>query len=107
MTFIKPNKNSTFFSGIIAILAVALITSTVGMVALYNATVNVSHNIATAKAELDTIGTQSTNMNNRIVATLSGADLSKLAAQGGLVMESKPQYFPVNGNQKWPIASHF
>ena len=92
-------------NGIIAILAVALVAGTIGMVALYNATVNVNHNIAAAKAELDVIGTQSTDMNNRIVATLGGGDLSKLAADRGLVMESKPQYLPVN--QKWPIASHY
>jgi hypothetical protein len=105
MTFIKPNKNSAFLNGIIAVLAIALTTGTIGMVALYNATVNMSHNIATARAELDVIGTQSTDLNNKIVATLGGSGLAKIAADGGLIMELKPQYLPVN--QKWPIASHY
>ena len=83
---------------ILILLALALVAGTFGMVALYNATVNTDHNIAKAKAELDTIGAQATALNNTVVATLSGAALANLAAKEGLVSDSKPQYFTASPN---------
>lgn len=109
MTFIQPNKHSSFLNVVLGVLAVALVAGVLGMVALYNSTVNLSHNIAEAKQQLDAVGAATTELNNKVVATLGGAELAKLTAEINLVAESKPQYFPIaqTVGQKWPIASHY
>lgn len=108
MTFIQPKKNTGFWNLVLALLGVAVVAGIFGMVALYNATVNLNHNIASAKAELDAIGAKSTALNNRIVATLNGNGLTTIANHDGLVLEAKPQYFTLtqsNTSNKWAIAS--
>lgn len=87
----------------IAFLAVALAGSVFAMIWMYNATVNMTHNIADVKAELDAIGAQTIDMNNKIVEELSGDALQKVAAADGLVTEMKPQYFPLT---KTPITQN-
>lgn len=105
MTFLQPNKNKNILNRIIAALSVAIVLCVFGMVALYNATVNLNHNIAAAKAELDTVGAENTQLQNTAVRALSDAGLGTAVAQDGLVVEKSPQYFPVHG--PWPIASHY
>jgi hypothetical protein len=73
------------------------------MVALYNASVNLNHNIAIVKSKLEAIGAESISTNNKIITMLSGDELAKVAAERGLVAESKPRYLHVD--KKWPIAS--
>lgn len=105
MTFLQPNKNKSITDKILIGLAAALVAGVFGMVALYNATVSLNHSIATAKAELDAVGTQSTQLNDKIVRALSDAGLGTAVSRDGLVAEESPQYFPVH--QPWPIASHY
>lgn len=92
-------------SGIIAIFLIAIAAGVFGMVALYNATVNLTHNVAEAKTQLDAIGAATTKLNNQVLAATGAGDLTALAAKDGLVEDGKPQYFPVH--QSWPIASHY
>ncbi len=108
MTFIQPKKNSGLWNLMLTGLGVVVVMCIFGMVALYNATVNLNHNIASVKAELDAVDAKSTALNNQIIATLNGQGLSSLASRDGLVLESKPQYFPItqsNTSDKWGIAS--
>lgn len=95
---------------ILALFGIALAAEIFGIVALYNTTVNLSHNIADAKTQLDAVGAQNTALSNTIVAALGSDELAKIAAADGLVAESHPQYFPLaqanQTNAKWPIASH-
>ncbi len=94
---------------IMGALAPAVVFSIFGMVALYNAVVNLDHNIASAKAELDSIGAESTSLNREIISAMSSENIAAVAARDGLVVDSKPQYFPLARaaapNAKWPIAS--
>jgi len=84
---------------------VAVVAGVFGMVGLYNETVNLNHNIAAAKAELDTIGAQNTTLSNQVIATLgSGNALTAAIAANGLVADQKPQYFQQT-DPSWPIAS--
>lgn len=105
MTFLQPNKNKSIINRILAGLAVALVASVFGMIALYSQTVNLNHNIEAAKAALDAVGTQSTQFNNQVIKALSGNGLVAAATQGGLVADNNPEYFPVHG--PWPIASQY
>ncbi len=90
-------------NAILVVFGVVLAMEVFGMVVLYNATVNLDHGIATAKAQLDATGAANTNLNNTIIGLLGSDDAAALAAKDGLVQEQKPQY--VRANQQWPIAS--
>ena len=107
MTYLQPNKNKSIVDLVLAGLAVALVAGVLGMVALYNATVNLNYNITKAKAELNAVGVASTKLQNEVVQNLSVTDANAAAAADGLVADNNPQYFTESQPQSWPIASHF
>lgn len=89
---------------ILGVLAIAVTAGVFGMVALYNTTVNLNHNITEAKAELDAIGAENTTLSNRVFAALGSGDaLANAMAADGLVQDQKPQYFRVD--PQWHLAS--
>lgn len=96
MTFIKPNKNNALFRFLLALIVVGLVGGTFWLITLYNRTVNLDHEIATAKAQLDSIGAENAAINNRIVTILGNSDqLAAVATSDGLVVDAKPQYMNV------------
>ncbi|HEX4103922.1 MAG TPA: hypothetical protein VHZ04_00375 [Candidatus Paceibacterota bacterium] len=112
MTFIQPNKkfkfNASLVNLVLGVLVVGVAAGVFGMVAFYNSTVNLSHDIATAKAELDSIGAQNTTLNNEILAATTGAQFTNLAGPDGLVAVSNPQYFQESQDpqtKQWQLAS--
>jgi hypothetical protein len=107
MTFIQPNKkfNTSLLNLILGIMVFGVVAGVFGMVALYNSTVNISHNITAMKAELETIGTQNTTLNDQILAATTGAQFTDGAAADGLVAENNPQYFQEPQTTQWPLAS--
>jgi cell division protein FtsB len=104
MTFIQPNKPKSLITIVIAGLSLAAFTGTFWLVVAYNQTVNLSHNIAAAKAELDSIGAENTAVSNQLVASMSSDQAAVIAAHDGLVQENKPQYVTIK-NKQWPIVS--
>jgi hypothetical protein len=88
---------------VIALLVVALLGGTFWLVIAYNKTVDLSQDIVSIKAQLQTVGAENTSLNNQVLATLGGADFTSLAAADGLVQDKNPQYF--TSDQQWPIAS--
>src|ERR1700722_15680833 len=103
MTFIQPTKHINMVNAAIALLVVALLGGTFWLVIAYNKTVDLSHDIISEKAQLETIGAENTSLNNQVLATLGGANFTALAAADGLVEDKNPQYF--TSDQQWPIAS--
>lgn len=103
MTFLQPHKQKSILNALLVVVAVALVAEVFGMVALYNATVNIGENIAAVKIALDAVGAQNTSLNNKIIAALGSGEASAIAARDGLVQDEKPQY--ITANQQWPIAS--
>ena len=96
MTFIQPNKNNSLFRAFLIFIVIGLVGGTFWLIALYNSTVAMQHEIAAAKVQLDAIGAENTALNNQVVTTLGDTGrLSALAAEEGLVMNSKPQYLSV------------
>ncbi len=95
MTFIQPNKNSTFSRIFLTLIVLGLVGGTFWLITSYNRIVSFNHALAVAKADLDSIGAQNTALNNQIVVTLGNADqLSAIATSDGLVI-AKPQYVTV------------
>ncbi|HUC01981.1 MAG TPA: hypothetical protein VMA75_03685 [Candidatus Paceibacterota bacterium] len=103
MTFIQPTKHINTLNVAIALLVVALLGGTFWLVVAYNKTVDLSQDITSDKAQLQSIGAQNTALNNQVLDTLGGADFTSLAAADGLVEDKNPQYFTID--QQWPIAS--
>ena len=103
MTFIQPTKHINVLNAVIVLLVVALLGGTFWLVIAYNKTVDLSQDIVSIKAQLQTVGAQDTALNNKVLATLGGANFTSLATADGLVQDKNPQYFTVD--QQWPIAS--
>jgi hypothetical protein len=100
MTFIQPKK---YFDIQNLALAILVLVGTFWVVVGYNKTVDLSHDIVLAKAQLGSTGAQNTALNNDVVAVLGGGQIGAVAAADNLVQNNKPQYFSIN--QQWPIAS--
>ena len=103
MTFIQPKKYFNIQNFVIAALAVMVFVGTFFIIVEYNKTVDLNHNILSAKTELDTVGAANSLLNNDVIATLGGGQIGALAAADNLVENNKPQYFSIN--QQWPIDS--
>lgn len=103
MTFIQPNKNKSILNLIIGLLSVSLLTGVFFLVVFYNNTVNINHNIASAKAELDEIAAKNTNLNNMMMSLLGSDQLSLSAKTNNLIEDKNPQYLTIDS--QWPIAS--
>src|SRR6185369_15737829 len=104
MTFIQPTKHKNIFNLLLVALSIAVFGGTFWLVIAYNKTVNLSHDISAMKAKLDAIGAENTALQNTMIATLGGRNLSAVASAHSLVQEKSPQYFTLD--KKWPIASH-
>ncbi len=105
MTFIQPHKNKTILDIILTLTILAIGAGVFGMVALYNATVNISHNLDAARVELDAVGATNITLNNTVIAALGSDAVAAAAASHGLVADQKPEYLTVHDT--WSIASHF
>ncbi len=102
MTFLQPHKHTSIINAVLVVLAVALVGEVFGMVALYNMTVNLNQSVASAKTKLDSVGAETTNLNNIIIASLSSDQAAAVASQDGLVQDSRPQYVMITS--PWPTA---
>lgn len=104
MTFIQPTQHKNIWNILLVVLAIAVFSGTFWLVIAYNKVVNLSHDISSMKAQLDSIGAQNTARSNAMIATLSGNNLAHVAGAETLVQEKTPEYFQLD--KKWPIASH-
>jgi hypothetical protein len=104
MTFIQPTKHLNTLNLVIAVLVIALLGGTFWLVVAYNKTVDLSQDILSDKAKLQTVGAENTALNNQVLATLGGADFQSLATADGLVQDKNPEYF-TSDNSQWPLAS--
>jgi cell division protein FtsB len=96
MTFIRPNKTSVAFRIFLVLIIIGLAGGTFWLIALYNQTVALSHQISVAKTQLDTIGAENTSINNQIVTMLGDTgQLTAIATSDGLIVDSRPQYVTV------------
>lgn len=103
MTFIQPTKHINTVNAVIALLVVALLGGTFWLVVAYNKTVDLSQDIVSDTAQLQSVGAENTALNNQVLATLGGANFVSIAAADGLVEDKNPQYFTID--QQWPLAS--
>ena len=87
MTFIQPTKHLNILNAVIVLLVVALLGGTFWLVIAYNKTVDLSHDIISIKAQLESVGAQNTTLNNQVLATLGGANFTSLATADGLVQD--------------------
>src|SRR5271154_788128 len=95
MTFIHNAKQKSFLTRLIVLLMVALFTGTVGLIFLYNKTVDLDHEISQTKTQLEAVGASSTQLNAQVVAIIGSGALTSVANEDGLVIDNQPQYYSV------------
>ena len=98
MTFIQPKKHLNLLNVILGMLVITILGGTFWIVVAYNKTVDLSHDIVSLKAQLDTIGANNTALNNNIISTLGETQFQNLAAVDHLVTEKKPEYYQIESN---------
>ena len=105
MTYIQPNQRKSILNILFVGLVVVLLVNIFWLVTLYNNVVNLNHEVASVKAELDGVGAKNAALNDTIIGTLHNLQSSGFAAKAGLVPANHPQYFSLNQKPEWPIAS--
>lgn len=100
MTFIKSEKHSTL---LFIMLALPLILAILGLIVLYNQTVNLKHGITDLKTNVQQIGGDTAALKDRFFSIFDPQKVVSLAKAQGLVKEAKPSYLEVNS---WVLASH-
>lgn len=98
MTFIQPKKYINLLNIVIAMLVVVILSGTFWLVVAYNNTVDLSHDIVSIKTQIDTIGANTTALNNSIISTLGSTQFQTLAIQDNLVQDKNPQYYQIAQN---------
>ena len=104
MTFIHSQNHKSLATKLIIALMIALCTGTAGLIVLYNKIVDLNHALAADKAQLDSIGSASTELQNHIVALTGGGGIESMASADGLVLDRSPQYFPVSAFAPQAVA---
>ncbi len=109
MTYLQPSPHrSHILNFVIVALAAASLVGIFALVGLYNNIVDLNHNLAAAKSQLDAIGAKSTTLNQQVIADLGNVSTGNLAAQDGLIQDNQPAYFPLDHyfpTTQWPLAS--
>jgi hypothetical protein len=97
MTYIHSDiRNKSILNLVLTGLIFTALGGVFWLVALYNNVVNLNHNIAAAKSQLDSIGAQTTALNSQVTAALGNVTSGAVATADGLVQDNRPQYFPVS-----------
>ncbi len=99
MTFVRSEKN---YKLIFIMLALTLALAMVGLILLYNRTVNLKHGIADMKSDIQGVGAETASLKERFFAIFDPQKVEELAKAQGLVKEKKPTYLEVN---PWVLAS--
>lgn len=100
MTFIKSEKHNTL---LFIMLGLPLILAMLGLIMLYNQTVNLKHGITDLKADIQQVEADTATLKERFFAIFDPQKVVSLAKAQGLVKEAKPSYLEVNS---WVLASH-
>ncbi len=79
--------------------------SAIWLVVLYNRMVNVTHGMENARAEIKTLQTQNSELQERIFTLFDNRNLLKLAEEKSLIKDRNPQYFEVD--RQWSLASQY
>lgn len=79
-------------------LVVAILGGTFWLVVAYNKTVDLSQDIVSIKSQINTIGANTTSLNNNIISTLGETNFQSIALQDGLVEDKNPQYYQIDEN---------
>lgn len=104
MTSIQPNKEKTLSVKIIALLGVTLLFGVIFLIALYNQTVNLEHEIKAARDEVQNIQAENAEYKDKIFNLLSAKNIESIAAERQLVKEKEPEYIQAH---RWAVVSQY
>ena len=84
-------------------LAFLLVSAIVGLIMLYNQSVNLKHSITDLKSDIQKVATETASLNDKVFSIFDPQKVDALAKGQGLVRETRPNYLQVNS---WVLASH-
>ena len=91
MTIIQPNKHKDI-KRLSILLGILLVGALSMWVFVYIETVNLNHNIAKAKNDIENIKVENADLKDRYYGLVDADNLEKLAAERGLVKDKNPQW---------------
>ena len=94
MTLIQPNQKS-FIHALLFSFIVILIFGAFALIFLYNRSVNLEHSLLRAEGELWKLQAARAEMQDKIFALSSDANLRKLSEERNLVKDNNPHYLEV------------
>ena len=99
----QPNKEKKTLTRLLFILAVPLLGGVVGLVMLYNQTVNVQHAVDGLRADLQEIQTNNAELKERFFGLFDRASIEQFVQERNLIKERNPEYLTVK--EQWAVAS--
>lgn len=105
MTIIQPGNNKKGLTFTVMFLVIILGLFIGGDVFMYNAIVDLNHNINLAGDKINKMEVTNAELKNKMYGLLDPRLLENLATANGLVKDKGPQYFQVSLNAPWVSAS--
>ncbi len=94
MTLIQPNQKS-FIHLILISFVIILVSGAFTLIFLYNRSVNMEHSVAVAQGELRKLQTARAEIQDKIFALSSDANIRKFSEERNLVKDKNPHYLEV------------
>lgn len=92
MTIIQPNRTNHLTNIVFAMSLLALLAVAVWSIALYNATVNVTHEISAKEREHNALLAKNAELKNAFYAVTDIKNLRRVAETSGLRPITNPEY---------------
>lgn len=86
------------------LFSIALVFGIISLIAVYNQSVNLKHEISLMKNQMQQIQAANAGLQDKLFSLFDPAKVAEFSAKQGLVKEKAPQYLPI---ESWALASHF
>ncbi len=96
MTILQPDRLNALWNRVLVGLGLALLLSAVYLVWLYTRVVNLEHNLAQARADLQSAQTANSELKDKTFSLFGDSQIRSFAAEHDLVPDRSPRYLTVN-----------
>lgn len=105
MTLIQPEPSLARMTYALWALGVALAIVASSLIAMYAGVVDLRHDMAAAREDIQALETESASLRDNMYALLEPASQDALVAARGLVADRSPRYITID--QEWSLVSRY